>query len=125
MCYTCENCRARSDCSSRSSLISVVKPYICLTDLSGECGGILTEPTGEIKSVDRNGDHLYENDLDCLWLIIAEKGYVIELKFRHFDLEYDDDCRFDFILVSLCQAIQHYLLWSFRQDRALSDDLRP
>ena len=71
-----------------------------MTDLSGECGGILTEQTGEITSVDRDGDGYYDFNLECRWLIIAENGSLVELKFPHFRIEYDSTCFYDYVAVS-------------------------
>ena len=50
--------------------------FVCLTDSSRACGGILTEPSGMITLDD--SDDIF---LDCQWLIVAEKGNFIQLNF--------------------------------------------
>ena len=69
--------------------------------MAGECGGILTEPTGKISSINRDWDGLYDDDLFCRWLIVAEKGSLVELSFRNFDLEDTFSCTDDYVAVSI------------------------
>ena len=67
------------------------------------CGGILTSPTGTIKSVDRDFDGMYDPDLHCIWIIVAPTGKLINFEFIEFQLY--GECG-DFILV------RNYLLFS-------------
>ena len=72
-----------------------------LTDSTGICGGILTEPEGGIASLTTGtgNNFQYEHDLDCRWLIVADKDYVVDLQFLTFDLESDTLCRYDYVTV--------------------------
>ena len=77
-----------------------------MTDLSRKCGGILLEGPGLITSVDADGDGMYDNELDCLWLIIADKDSLIELKFSHFNLAIDfGDYQNDYVSVSSVEQV--------------------
>ena len=71
-------------------------------DIDGQCGGILTNTTNSIVAPDRDGDGQYDNNLNCLWAIIAPRDHVIELEFRDLDLEETDTCDFDVIEASIC-----------------------
>ena len=50
------------------------------------CGGILTSPSGIIRSVDKNFDGMYDNDLHCVWIILAPPGLKIQFGFIEFQL---------------------------------------
>lgn len=58
-----------------------------------ECGGLYKTPTGTIQSPSVDGT--YDNDLNCLWTIQAQPGYVVQLAFMTFDLEQSITCRHD------------------------------
>ncbi|KAG8147800.1 hypothetical protein E2320_022922, partial [Naja naja] len=67
-------------------------------DLSGiKCGGLLSAPYGNISSPNFPG--LYPYDTDCTWLIVVTEGSSVLLTFQHFDLEYHDNCKFDYIKI--------------------------
>ena len=60
----------------------------------------MKETTGEIHSVDLDGDGFYDSGTYCQWLIVGERGVVIELTFFSFDLQGDGFCSTDRVLVS-------------------------
>uniref|UniRef100_A0A1B6EBE4 Cubilin n=1 Tax=Clastoptera arizonana TaxID=38151 RepID=A0A1B6EBE4_9HEMI len=56
------------------------------------CGGIMKENMGTIASPGEDG---YSASKECNWVIIASKGYYIQLIWSSFHLEDSRDCRFD------------------------------
>ncbi|XP_062974319.1 CUB domain-containing protein 2 [Elgaria multicarinata webbii] len=62
-----------------------------------KCGGVLSAPHGNVSSPNFPG--LYPYDTDCMWLIVVTEGSSVLLTFHHFDLEYHDDCEFDYIKI--------------------------
>uniref|UniRef100_A0A8C6XR83 CUB domain-containing protein n=1 Tax=Naja naja TaxID=35670 RepID=A0A8C6XR83_NAJNA len=62
-----------------------------------KCGGLLSAPYGNISSPNFPG--LYPYDTDCTWLIVVTEGSSVLLTFQHFDLEYHDNCKFDYIKI--------------------------
>ena len=67
---------------------------LCLT-----CGGNLTEPSGLISPPDVDNDGFYDNDVHCNWTITTDGNRMIELQFLTMDIEFDDDCLYDYITV--------------------------
>ncbi|KZC14141.1 Cubilin [Dufourea novaeangliae] len=67
------------------------------TTIATKCGGLLKTNTGTIQSPgDGSG---YENNEDCTWTIQAPPGYVVQLIWLSFDLEYHSRCIHDYITV--------------------------
>ena len=65
------------------------------------CGGILNQSSGEIQSMDRNEDGLYDNNLDCHWTIVCGPNQIVELRILSIELEIRTIlCSFDYIEVS-------------------------
>ena len=50
-----------------------------------QCGGVLTDPSGWVTSIDRNGDGLCDQNRDCIWTIIAPDGMVVDIYFHMVD----------------------------------------
>ena len=44
---------------------------------------------------------IYENNLDCLWTILGDKGNTILLTFIMIDIENDLYCKYDYLKVSI------------------------
>ncbi|XP_036916668.1 cubilin [Sturnira hondurensis] len=65
------------------------------TDL--ECGKILTEPTGIIQSPGH--PNIYPHGINCTWYILVQPGYLINLIFRRFHLEFHYNCTNDYLEV--------------------------
>ena len=83
--------------------------HFSIADEDGQCGGIQTEPDGQIVSVDRDGDGLYDPYLFCRTIITAPKNIPIEIIFIDFNLTGSSAyCLQDFVLVSfvvLCSRV--------------------
>ncbi|XP_077863300.1 tolloid isoform X1 [Saccoglossus kowalevskii] len=62
---------------------------------SEHCGGIFNGTTGTLESP--GYPNSYPNKMDCVWKIT---GTTIRLKFEVFDLENQENCRFDFLDIS-------------------------
>ncbi|KAH3817670.1 hypothetical protein DPMN_119225 [Dreissena polymorpha] len=62
-----------------------------------KCGGVLTDSFGVITSP--NFPSNYPNKVECTWVINAPEGYVINVYFTEFELEfsYNYDCDDDYI----------------------------
>ena len=58
------------------------------------CGGhlVATAVPQMIYSHAKYGDMNYDNRADCTWRIQAEEGFVIQLRFRAFELEDEHEC---------------------------------
>lgn len=65
------------------------------------CGGILTRPTGQLKSPDYPNN--YPHNAYCEWIIEAEYGNLIELNVTDWQIEgiASGSCDFDGLLVSI------------------------
>uniref|UniRef100_A0A8C5C907 Metalloendopeptidase n=1 Tax=Gadus morhua TaxID=8049 RepID=A0A8C5C907_GADMO len=66
---------------------------------SAECGGRLK---AEVKTKDlfshaQFGDNNYPGASDCQWVLVAEKGYGVELIFQTFEIEEEADCGYDYM----------------------------
>ncbi|XP_041119113.1 dorsal-ventral patterning tolloid-like protein 1 isoform X2 [Polyodon spathula] len=66
---------------------------------STECGGRLKAETRlkDLYSHAQFGDNNYPGQVDCEWMITAEKGYGIELTFQTFEVEEEADCGYDYV----------------------------
>ncbi|XP_076317965.1 tolloid-like protein 1 [Tachypleus tridentatus] len=65
------------------------------------CGGRLTAlPSVEhLYSHSKYGDQNYDNKEDCDWIIQAEEGTSVRLRFLTFEVEHEQDCGYDFVEV--------------------------
>ena len=63
------------------------------------CGGMLSSPTGTVRSVDRDQDGEYDPDLFCVWGIVAPQGMIIKLEFIEFGTEVSAGCYYDYLKV--------------------------
>lgn len=62
-----------------TQLIIVIYNVISV-DTSPSCGGTLTNGSGLIESIDRDGDGRRDAYRDCLWTIIAPDNMTIEIQ---------------------------------------------
>ena len=67
--------------------------YICKFT---ECGA---ELTGNGNIVSSNFPNNYNIDEECVWKITANEGDVITLTFNSFDVEYNSQCSWDYLVV--------------------------
>ena len=69
-----------------------------ITGTGEQCESIRYDPeqtSGLIRSLDVDGDGIYEQDLDCTWSIESPPDKVVKLDITDFELEPDDFCRYD------------------------------
>ena len=52
-----------------------------------------------LQPLDKDADGFYENNLNCEWIIIAPEGHVIQLDIVAIDIEYEENCEYDFLKV--------------------------
>ena len=65
-----------------------------------QCGGIVKDSNIVIKSpMDTDEDGIYTANSLCRWLIVAPPGFVIQLNFMSFDLEFDSECKYDYVQI--------------------------
>ncbi|XP_064194776.1 procollagen C-endopeptidase enhancer 2-like [Anguilla rostrata] len=62
------------------------------------CGGRLDKPSGSLKTPNWP-EKDYPAGVTCSWHIVAPRNQIIELKFEKFDLERDNYCRYDHVLI--------------------------
>ncbi|KAJ8306830.1 hypothetical protein KUTeg_014914, partial [Tegillarca granosa] len=62
------------------------------------CGGVLNGTSGRFSSVDGDGDGLYENNLNCKWIIFVGDNKLVRLTIEDMEIE-EAACRFDYIKV--------------------------
>lgn len=64
-----------------------------------------------IRTVDKDGDGIYEPNLDCVWTIIAPEGKIIRLQFFYVNMEgIYGGCNYDVVEVSV--LTKHTALFS-------------
>lgn len=63
----------------------------------GECDERIKQPSGFIHSPDLDNDGEYETYQNCLFTIIAPELQVIYMMFTEFDIEFSQDCGYDFV----------------------------
>ncbi|XP_047482510.1 LOW QUALITY PROTEIN: cubilin-like [Penaeus chinensis] len=63
-----------------------------------ECGNNFTATTGVIVSPGHPGN--YDNNLNCVYRILAPSGHFVRINFQSFQLEGSYNCRFDSITIS-------------------------
>ncbi|KAJ7410896.1 hypothetical protein WISP_105653 [Willisornis vidua] len=66
---------------------------------STECGGRLRAESKpkDLYSHAQFGDNNYPVQADCDWLLVAERGYRVELMFQTFEVEEEADCGYDYV----------------------------
>lgn len=47
----------------------------------------------------------YPNNMDCFWVMTAEPNEHIQLTFEDFNLEKNNNCKYDYVSVSIYQDI--------------------
>ncbi|KAG9343522.1 hypothetical protein JZ751_013688 [Albula glossodonta] len=62
------------------------------------CGGRLDKPSGSLKTPNWP-EKDYPAGVTCSWHIVAPRNQIIELKFEKFDVERDNYCRYDHVLI--------------------------
>jgi hypothetical protein len=72
------------------------------TAYSTGCGGVFHGMRGNISSpIDNDGSNKYPNGAECIWDIVGEPGFHVELSFYgRFDIEDTFGCTNDYLMVS-------------------------
>ncbi|XP_020655322.3 CUB domain-containing protein 2 [Pogona vitticeps] len=83
------------DCSTDNIFSVALQMFVLFIGI--KCGGVLSASHGNVSSPNFPG--LYPYDIDCTWLIVVTEGSSVLLTFHHFDLEYHDNCEFDYIKI--------------------------
>lgn len=65
--------------------------------LDVKCGGVIKTLGHEIKPPKQSNMISYEHDAECVWVIVAPKGFVVQLTFYSFHLEQSSDCSLDYV----------------------------
>lgn len=60
-----------------------------------KCGGVIKSLGHEIQPPKQSNSILYEHDADCVWIIVAPKGFIVQLTFQSFHMEHSTDCALD------------------------------
>ena len=71
---------------------------------SNLCGSVSRSPAGSFGSPDRDGDGLYDHNVDCFWNLTADDNHVVLLRIWRVDIKSRDDdgiCRHDGLEVKL------------------------
>ena len=63
------------------------------------CGGLLRDSSRWFSPVLTNKD-VYNNNLDCQWLIQMDRQLRVQLDILHLDIEDTEECMKDFLQVS-------------------------
>ncbi len=61
-----------------------------------KCGGVIKSLGHEIQPP-LGSNSVYEHDSDCLWVIVAPIGFVVQITFHTFHLEHSSDCSLDYV----------------------------
>ena len=76
------------------------------------CGGALNPAKGLIMPPDRDGDGLYDFNLECFWSLEVMFDTLIHFSVIYTDLDPCDDDS-DYLEVSLCVRDLHFLYFIF------------
>ena len=55
--------------------------------------------SGWLRPHDEDNDGMYDNYLDCLWIIPAQENQTIVMTINGIDIEYSGFCTFDYLKV--------------------------
>ncbi|XP_072033288.1 cubilin-like [Amphiura filiformis] len=72
--------------------------FIDMVQFTMDCDTSLTTPSGFFESP--GYPNLYPNNRDCQYRITAEHGMAVEINFEEFELEYQDECTYDYVKIT-------------------------
>ena len=75
--------------------------------LDPNCGGVITESQAIIQNRDRDGDGMYDIIDYCVWNIVAPVDTLIKIDIEMLELEFEIECRSDFLEVRNFIPSQH------------------
>lgn len=107
-CSTMNPCRNGGTCVPldttryRCNCLQAYTGVHCQTD-NRACGGVLNSLNGTLKyPLSRQ----YPHNSRCAWLVKTNITQVLNITFSKFDLEYSEDCRYDWLQVNMKQTNQ-------------------
>ena len=64
------------------------------------CGSDEVSILGFLAPADFDGDGLYDNDMDCIWKLVAlKRNQLLQLYFLRMDLQSSESCELDYVKV--------------------------
>lgn len=69
-----------------------------IAQVSGGCGGSFRGTAGYIYSP--NYPQNYDHNEDCLYYISVDRNHAVELTFEEFDVEFRQNCTYDYVAVN-------------------------
>lgn len=93
------NVPLKSRYSHYDTIMVVVFFFLSAIFLFTECGGTLQAEvrTKDLYSHAKFGDDIHPSATECIWHIVSEGKYGVELVFQSFELEEEQDCGYDYI----------------------------
>ena len=88
-----------SHCRTFMSLIMKLHHNV----VTGQCGGNHYTDSGVLASP--NYPEAYPTNLSCIWTLTVQEKDTINLIFIEIDLEYNQDCVYDFVEVTMTKFI--------------------
>ncbi|XP_015795561.2 cubilin-like, partial [Tetranychus urticae] len=104
------------------------------SSIDASCGGVLRDKNGIITSPSHPNE--YAHGKECVWLLSAPKGHVVQLTFTMFNLEGGRKCSYDYVEVmeknmnfgrfcgnqipSPIQSVDEQLIVRFKSDSSVS-----
>lgn len=64
-----------------------------------KCGGVIKTLGHDIQPPKQLASQTYEHDADCVWVIVAPPGFIVQLTFSSFHLEDSSDCSLDYVAI--------------------------
>jgi cubilin len=65
-----------------------------------QCGGIISDERELIKPpMETDSSGFYQSNAKCQWLVFAPVGFVIQINVLNFELEQDNQCKYDFVKI--------------------------
>jgi len=71
---------------------------------------MLNSSQGSFRSIDANGNGLYENNLDCIWTILVGGNKIVKLNIDNFNVENHQSCIYDYLKVCIESYQMKYFL---------------
>ena len=79
--------------------------FMCISDPDMLCDAIFSPRY--FRPPDRDNNGYFDDDLDCVWVIITPEGFGIQFDFKSVDIQFSDipDCFEDYVEVNAITCI--------------------